>query len=267
MGFKIESDKYYRMPLFAHALYAVPHGPTTYHDVITLGIGYLTDKEKIERLLPEPFEVAEPIVSVYLQCNKKVEWLRGGGYNLIGVDVRATFKGKRDTITGNYNLVMWENLTSAIIGGREQLGVPKLYAEIPDPVQVGSTWYGHAESNGLVFLEMEITDIQPTEPPKGPSAPWLGWKYIPKIDGPGADVSYATLIEVQSTVEGKKAWTGKGTIKFRKTSPEVDPIQAAVINAIAELEPKQYLWAMVTRGKVTLGALKEGKYVGGRRLE
>lgn len=272
MGFKVDKNKYYRMPLFASAQ-APPSarvlaGPTTYHDVLTMGVGYFADREKIEKLLPEPFEVGpEPIVSVYVQSNKQVEWLRGGSYNLVGVDVRATFKGKKDTVTGNYNLVMWENLTEAITGGREGIGVPKLYARIPDPVQVGSIWYAHAERNGLVFFEMEIGGIQPTSLPKGPPTPWMGWKYIPRIDGPGADVSYPTLIEVQSTVNEGNAWTGKGTIKFRKTTFEIDPVQAMVINSIAELEPKQYLWAIVTRGKVTLGAAKEGAYIGGRKLE
>jgi acetoacetate decarboxylase len=272
MNLKIKKEKYYSMPVMPYEQSSWPfwsQGTTTYHDVLTLSVGYLTDKEKIERLLPEPYEVGQqPTVSVFFQCCKDVDWLGGGRYNLVGVNVSVTFKGKRDIVTGNYCIVMWENLMEPIIMGREGLGVPKIPAQIPDPVQIGSAWHAHAERHGLVFLEMDITDVRPVDAKtmgEGFKTPWMGWKYIPRIDGPGADVSYPTLIESGGTV--KEAWVGNGALKLRKTSPKLDATQAHIINAIAELKIKEYLWATITRGSITLGAEKKGKKIGGKRLE
>jgi hypothetical protein len=57
--------------------------------------------------------------------------MAGGGYNVAAVQVSARFDGSQDHLEGDNTLVMFEDETWPIISVREDLGVPKLYADIP----------------------------------------------------------------------------------------------------------------------------------------
>jgi len=49
-----------------------------YHDVTTVAISFLSERESISQYLPEPLEVgAEPLVQVYCTMNRQVDWLAG----------------------------------------------------------------------------------------------------------------------------------------------------------------------------------------------
>jgi len=55
-----------------------------------------------------------------------VDFLAGRGYRIATVMVSARFDGEKDHEDGNYIMVMFEDDTLPIIGGREQLDVPKI---------------------------------------------------------------------------------------------------------------------------------------------
>ena len=81
------------------AIFGMPQGEegTLYRDVLSLAVTYRAPAEKIEGLLPEKFRAGaepanEPLVTVYYARNRDVDWLAGGGYNLLGVDVAATYR-------------------------------------------------------------------------------------------------------------------------------------------------------------------------------
>jgi len=105
--FKFNPKGQYMMP--AHFGYRRRgRGPAPkYHDVTTMTISFLSDREAISQYLPEPFEVGqEPLVHVYCTMNRQVDWLAGRAYNLVGVDVSAVFNGQVDkNVVGAYNLV------------------------------------------------------------------------------------------------------------------------------------------------------------------
>jgi len=82
-----------------------------------------------------------------------VNFLAGGGYNLMGINLAATFAGAEDHLSGEYVLVLWENQVNPIIRGRELLGVPKLFADIPAPDRIGDDWRVHASENGRPLLQ------------------------------------------------------------------------------------------------------------------
>ena len=86
--FKFNPQGQYMMP--AHFGYRMRgQGPAhKYHEVNTMSISFLSDRDAVSQYLPEPFEVRnEPFVHVYGTVNHQVDWLAGRAYNLIGVDV------------------------------------------------------------------------------------------------------------------------------------------------------------------------------------
>ena len=102
------------------------------NDVVTMAFTYKTDKDKLADYLPDGFELLRPELNVAFCQMREVSFMAGGAYNLVNVSVPARFNGKRDRLEGQFSLVVWENNTLPIIGGREETGVPKIFANIQD---------------------------------------------------------------------------------------------------------------------------------------
>ncbi|MGH2266647.1 hypothetical protein ACQ1Z3_16255, partial [Enterococcus faecalis] len=65
----------------------------------------------------------------------EIDWLAGRGYTMIHVSWPARFDGMRDRATGRFLAVVWESLADPIITGRDEIGHPKLYADVDAPRQ------------------------------------------------------------------------------------------------------------------------------------
>jgi hypothetical protein len=229
-----------------------------YLDVTTLSVGYLTDREKLEQYLPEPFAIrGEPILSVYYAMNREVEWLAGGGYNLLGVDVPVRFDGERDQVDGSFNLVLWENDTDPILAGRELLGIPKIYADIEDHTVLRGEWRTSASNRGQTIIDLSIRDLEPVpdavlrEQRKAAEASsWMGWRYVPRIGEPGAALSEATCIPTGGSP--REVWAGRGEVEWHRSTWERNPTQWHIMNALADLPILEYRWATVSQGGSTL---------------
>ena len=73
----------------------------------TVSVSYLTNRQQLDALLPERFEVgADPVVTVSASYMKEIPWLAGRGYNTLGVSFPAVFRGQRDQATGSFLLVL-----------------------------------------------------------------------------------------------------------------------------------------------------------------
>ena len=61
-----------------------------------------------------------------------LEWLGGRGYSHFGLYIHGVqyTKDNGETVTGTYLPLLFENLTDPILSGREELGFPKLFAEL-----------------------------------------------------------------------------------------------------------------------------------------
>jgi hypothetical protein len=70
------------------------------------------------------------------------------------------FHGKNETLPGQFALVLWDNHMTPIIRGRELLGLPKLFAEIPDPVQAETRWEIRASEGGARLVDMSLSDVR-----------------------------------------------------------------------------------------------------------
>src|SRR5690349_23551684 len=112
--------KAFAMPLTSPAF---PCGPYRFVNREYLIITYRTDPERLRAVVPEPLEVAEPLV--------KFEFIRMpdstgfGDYTESGEVIPVSFKGRK----GCYSHCMFLNDHPPIAGGRELWGFPKKLAE------------------------------------------------------------------------------------------------------------------------------------------
>lgn len=256
MAFKFKPNTLYQMP--AHfgpwPIEKVVH----YSDATILSMQYLTDKDALAALLPEPFQPAdEPVVMVYCNMFKGIDFLAGRGYNAVGVDLSAVFDGKKDHFEGRYAAVLWESDFYPVFGGREGQGAPKLYADIPDPSQEGNSWRFHCSEYGTRLIEGEIKNLTAVDDSTvrmmeemASGTPWMGWKYIPRTDLSGSDVSYPTVIP--ATAHLSQAWLGEGSHRFFETTWESTPLSAHIMKGLQTLVVKEYRMAVVLKGNMDL---------------
>jgi hypothetical protein len=95
-------------------------------------VKYRTHREQLERILPPGFQLrGEPEVHASLAFFSNLYWLAGRGYGIAMIEIPTTYHGRTETIDGAFCPVLWEGIPDAILTGREELGFPKLFADIP----------------------------------------------------------------------------------------------------------------------------------------
>lgn len=225
-----------------------------------LAISYETDRELLENFIPEGFELRKPQIDVAFNKFTEINWMQGGQYNLINVSAPVRFQGKKDELDGDYTLVVWENRTAPILGGREETGIPKIFADIED-LHILKPYYATTASyEGNTFLNM---NFEATETIEGEDLELLksqfktintlGWRYIPKVGAPGADLSQFILYP--QGLELEKAQVGKGDLKWTQLTPMQNPTQYHIINSLATLPKKNIIQTSLIEGKAILRAM------------
>jgi len=268
MSYKFQPGKMYRMPTHFGPSLGPRQGEggckfvnLDLPKMTVISVSFLTNREQLEELLPEGFEVgAEPVVTVEIQYITELEWLAGRGYNTLGVRFPAIFNGKKDHAVGNFLTVLWENLADAIMTGREELGFSKIYCEIPEPrIYQGQT---HCTASWMSFKFMDLKIGNLTQMSSAEVAALtskqgddgiLHYKYMPKTGEWGKpDIAYAVLTPyaIPNRVI-KEMWTGEGTVQFHKATWQDLPITFHVVNSFHNLEIKEYRGATMLK---TVGA-------------
>ncbi len=257
--FEFDPKARYMMP--AHFGSPRIDGPPSgwYHDVTTMIVTYVTDRDKLSAYLPEPFAVAnEPLITVMYARSRKVDWLAGRGYNLIGVSAAAVFNGEHDELEGSFALVIWENLTDPILSGREMTGIPKIFADIPDHTIEDGEWRSGASHFGSKIVDLSIRNLRAPSAEEiaaaqaareGKDNP-MGWRYIPAVGGFGAALSEPTTFPSEDIVT--EAYVGEGSIEWHELTWEQNPTQFHIVNALAGLPILEYRSALVTKGSTNL---------------
>jgi acetoacetate decarboxylase len=245
MGYQFEHGQIYRMPThFGPAPGPrqmpadMPSNSKLSPHRTSVAASFLTDARHLERHFPEGFTLAgEPIVTVEFHYMSGIDWLAGRGYTMIHVGWPATFSGRESTVTGRFLAVVWENLADPIISGRDEIGHPKLYAEIEPP----RSWNGRqvciAGWMGYRFLELEVGDLLDATPQAPKSDGTLMLKYVPETEAWGStalsQVTLTPLADPDRTIESRQA--GTGSIKFNKATWSDLPTMAHVVNALSAL--------------------------------
>jgi len=190
-------------------------------------------------LLPPSFELrGDPIVTVIAGYLSEIAWLAGRSYNVFGVYIPATHCGSVRT-DGLFIAVLWENLTDPILTGRDELGIPKIYAEIP-PLAVNgiNAYVARASWLGFEFARMEIRLHAPIDgEPDGPADPILAYKYIPRTGARGeADCEYAIVVPSEDPSRRViESWEGSGSVTFFEAAWRDMPTQCHIVNKLAAL--------------------------------
>lgn len=226
-------------------------------------IAYRTDRAKLKALLPPGFALnGEAIVHVTLGFFRNLYWLAGRGYGLVSVDVPVVYHGATETIEGGLCLVIWEGRPDAILTGREELGFPKLFAEIPDVRLAPQTGRigGEAAWLDFKFFEMEMTGLEAAPSGEkrllGAKGAPIFFKYMPRT-GPfgsgGCEVAYATTSHplpgtsaTTSTINFSEAdfqrWKGTGgRVQWNPATFEQLPTTCHVVNGVAALDILEYV--------------------------
>jgi acetoacetate decarboxylase len=204
----------FAMPLTSPAY---PIGPYRFINREFLVITYRTDPKKLRELVPEPLEIADPLV--------KFEFIRMpdstgfGDYTESGQVIPVSFQGRK----GGYTHCMFLDDHPPIAGGRELWGFPKklakptLRAEID--TLVGTLDYGSVRiATGTMGFKHVAADHAAVL--ASLVAPNFLLKIMPHVDG---TPRICELVEYQLLdVELKGAWTGPAALNL--TSHALAPL-------------------------------------------
>jgi acetoacetate decarboxylase len=247
MSYRFEAGRIYRMPTH----FGPADGPRQWPGdsmadpkrskrMLSVAASFLTDASVLEKHLPEGFTLAgEPVVTVEFHHMTDIDWLAGRGYTMIWVTWPATFIGSRDRATGKFLAVVWENLADAIITGRDEIGHPKLYADIEEARRWNGVQICTASWKGFRFLELEVSQLHDAETnQQSPVSDGnLMLKYKPRTGAWGeADLCQVTLTpagDPDKHVEQRQ--TGVGAVRFHKADWADLPTMHHVVNALAAL--------------------------------
>jgi hypothetical protein len=220
-------------------------------NTLTLTLSARTDPDALARLLPPGFTVEAPArIELALLVLSDIGWLAGRGYNIAIVLLPARWRGE-ENITGAFVPVLWESMAEPILTGRDELGWPKIFADIPAPVVENGNWQAHAAWEGFAFLQMSAGGFAVGEPPP-PARPMMFHKYVPRTGEWGqADVDYFTVTAPDGPApEVKSVACGQGRFAFRRARWEDMPTQYPIVNALADLPLTDFgpAWLVETSG-------------------
>lgn len=257
---KIEANKIYRMPLIMGPVFdqqALPR--IDYTEVEVVALQYQTDPDAIRALLPDCYQTAdEPVVTVFFGFYDGLNFMAGGGYWTATVQVAARFDGEEDHVEGDYILVMFEDKTYPIIGGREDLGIPKLYADISsvktlpnDHLRCEASLWGHLLFGvDLMPMKRQNRLVRMVAGRRINERPWLGYKYIPALDGP-PDADYPTISWNYTKIE--QLWLGKAGGMYFGEAGEGDIAHfKQLVDALKTLPVRQVIQTLRIRGSSVL---------------
>lgn len=229
---------------------------------------YRTEREAMEKLLPPGFEIrGEPIVAVSFSYFHDIYWLAGRGYGILFVDFPVVYTGKTETIEGHFCPVLWEGTPDAIMTGREELGFPKMFADMPVPVidLAAGTGSGEASWFGFKFFDLSVeglTEVPNDKKLPGNGGPAMFYKYMPRTSPggkEGPDVTYVTSSQPLPGVVSDaapikfgdadfKKWTAtSGKLAWHRATFEQLPCSFHVVNGMADLPILEFVRAEMVK--------------------
>lgn len=253
--FRLQEDYVYKMPVHfgGDPFYPVR---VVYDDMTILIVKYQTDAEFLLQFIPEEFELLEPSVTVQFSNCREVDWMSAGEYRILQVTAPVRFLGNSEGLTGEYGLVVWENKTCPILEGREQDGVPKIFADIACERHVEDHWFTSAsyESNTFFTIDFhrgaKLPESAVAQMNEHPGINLFCWRYLPNLGKGGPSLSQITLYPQE--VHLREVWKGEGQVLWTPLTREQHPCQSHIIASLAGLPVKGYLSALMMNGRAQL---------------
>ncbi|GAA5062445.1 acetoacetate decarboxylase family protein [Erythrobacter westpacificensis] len=206
-------------------------------ELVSYTVSARTDAAALAQFLPDGLTLTgEPRLEISILSFRKIGWLAGRGYDILMVRIPAQWTENHEDSYGHFVPIVWENMADPIITGREELGWPKIFAEISvsepasEPARCSASWDGHT------FFEFQASDFSDFGPPPK-QLPMVFEKYVPSTsDQVGPDAHYLTVTApdgpepVVRTVQ-----IGEGIFRFYGAHWEQMPTQYPIVNALAAL--------------------------------
>lgn len=238
MTFEPDPDQRYDMPV-AFGPSSAPAVETGF-ETFTTSITYTTSKDAVARLLPRWFEPADqPCLIVSYTRMINMTWMGGRNYNIVNVSANVQTAAELEPISARYTLAIWESDPAPVLAGREVMGSPKLYAEIPDADVLRPSHRFTCSEYSALLVEAEAHDMVQLSTHElapiraaGREAIGLNWKYIPGLDGE-PDASYPTALYMSFDYD--EAWRGQGSFTFGTPSDTEAPYSAKIVRVLREI--------------------------------
>jgi len=192
---------------------AFPPGPYRFVDREFLIVTYRTDPDALRAVVPEPLEMAEPLV--------KYEFIRMpdstgfGDYTESGQVIPVQLRTERGLEQGAYVHAMYLNDHPPIAGGRELWGFPKklaspAFAYETDTI-VGTLDYGRVRV-ATATMGFKHRTLEPGPILAGIAQPNFLLKIIPHVDGTPriCELVRYHMVDVQL----KGAWSGPASLEL-----------------------------------------------------
>jgi Acetoacetate decarboxylase (ADC) len=206
---------------------------------ISLWATFEADGEAVGALLPLGFEpTARPDLTVELKNMSDIDWLGGRGYSVATVttSVHRTDPIDEYPTSGQFKLILWENHADPIITGRDELGYPKVFAEIDTIELRGNAASSSASWDGFTFLELSVDELMAgtAAPPGGHS---FHTRYVPRVGAARGHDLIQSIVTLpgQGPIEVVKQLAGVGTLKFNRGSFQQLPTLVNVVSALASI--------------------------------
>ncbi|MDA8108323.1 MAG: acetoacetate decarboxylase [Betaproteobacteria bacterium] len=230
-----------------------PPGPYRFANREYLIVTYRTDPAALAAIVPEPLEVAEPLV--------KYEFIRMpdstgfGDYTESGQVIPVSFRGER----GGYVHAMYLNDDAPIAGGRELWGFPKKLAApalaVEKDTLIGTLDYGPVRvataTMGYKHRALEAAAVL-----EGLRAPSFLLKIIPHVDGSPRICELVKYALQDVVVHG--AWSGPAALELRHHAlapvaelPVLEVVSAAHIRTDLTLGLGTVVFDYLTEGRAT----------------
>ncbi|MBE5962977.1 MAG: acetoacetate decarboxylase [Lachnospiraceae bacterium] len=250
---KYDPKKIYHMPVFFGGTEFVPGMTSNVYDNVTINMTLACEARKLKEYIPEEFELMSPSVILTFCQLRAVEFMAGGGYNLIQIGVPVRYEGKENKLDGLFPLIIWENNAIPILGGREESGQPKVFADIQDLHSYENRVFTNASYEGNKFLELEMKDMVPISQSKldkmneeSKQLNIFGYRCIPKVGEPGLELRQPILYPQQAYAD--YGWSGKGVVDLYKLTAEQCPPYYHVVDQLKELPLKEPEQVIMTQG-------------------
>lgn len=232
--------------------------PETTHYKVVLE----TAPEQLVRILPNRFELLSPHIILTFSALRNLPWLAGRGYDIVHVEIPVRFAGQQSQIIGNFEPVLWENLTEAIITGREQLGYSKLFGQIGIVEEDGISMRGTISTFDFPFLDIHLDYSHPPEDmtvlrqilQNKEISGKLHYKYMPRTGDNflAADANYVTYGAADwnppigtdlVACPNEASFFCSGSAVWHKPSWEEAPTQSHIIQYFCNLNIRRFVGA------------------------
>lgn len=221
--------------------------PNAFLNRPALSVTYRTDLELAQAIVPEPLVVKDPLVSLAFLY---MEAPGIGDYYEFSQSI-SCFLGEE--AVAFRPLMVAENVT-AILGGREILGLPKKYGR-PHLTQTGSSYVGTLEYDGTLVasasMPYKFKEVDQHVAEKLLKVPSVVLKIIPDVDG---GIRIAELVRFEYAVTVKGAWTGPGSLDmFHNTAVPLAALPVREMVSVLHTHSDSWIKA----GKVVHDYMKE----------